>query len=150
MHSSFLYATIVCHGAIARCLSLNMTTISFCLLQVSVASCGCCLYLILARILVGNVYSFLIRCHPVVVTCLLVSCLSVLSQTITMFFVTSVLMTYALNGSLSPCLCPIVKKYAHSWVPTFLPVVSSMSHILIGNLWSKKSLMGMLPIKHNH
>ena len=150
MHSSHLYATMVWPGAIARCFSLNVTTISFCLFLLRVASCGSCLYLIFASIFVGRVYDFLIQCRPVVAIVLSKSCLSSLSPTITLFFLTSVFITYALKGSFSPCLCPIVKKYAHSCLPTIFPVVSTMSPSFFGSFLSKKSLIGMFPIKHNH
>ncbi|MEI6673470.1 MAG: hypothetical protein WCL02_09650 [bacterium] len=123
--------------------------ISFCSFSLSVAGCGSCLYLIFATTSIGSLYSSLIQCRPVVVMILLKSFLSSLSPTITSFFLTSVLMTYALKGKLSPCLCPIVKKYAHSCLPTIFPVVSTIFHSFIGSFLSKKSLIGIFPIKHN-
>ncbi len=151
IHSSHLYATMVWPGAIARCFSLNITVIKSSVgLLTKVASCGSCLYLIFADIFVGSVYDFLIRCRPVAVMVVPKSSLSSFSPTTTIFFFTSVLMTYALKGSSSPCLCPIVKKYAHSCLPTTFHFISTISPSFFGSFLSRKSLIGMFPIKHNH
>jgi hypothetical protein len=129
---------------------LNVTTISPALSVFSVASCGSCLYLIFASILVGSLCSFLIQCRPVVVIVFPNNDLSSLSPTVTVFSFTSVFNTYALKGKLSPCLWPMVKKYAHSCFPTTFPSVLIMLPSFLGNFFNKKSLIGIFPIKHNH
>gem|GEM_PF-1046911 len=150
MHSSFLYATTVCPGATARCFSLKLTMISPFLFFLISASWGSCLYLIFADIFVGSEYCFLIRCRHVVMISFPNNASSSFCPTITIFSLTSVLMTYALKGSLSHCLCPIVKKYAHSCLPTIFPSLSTIFPSFLGNLFSRKSLMGILPMKHSH
>ena len=141
---------MVCPGAIARCLCVKSTMIFLSLSCLSIASCGSCLYLIFAVIFAGSFSGFPIRCHPVVVIFFPNNAVSSFSPTVTVLFLTSVLITYALKGSLSPCLCPMVKKYAPSCLPTICHCISTISPSFVGNFFNRNSLMGIFPIKHNH
>lgn len=133
----------------ARCFFVKSTMISLFLSCLRVAGCGSCLYLIFAVTFAGISIGLPIRCHPVVVIFFPNNALSSFSPTTTIFFFTSVFITYALKGSLSPCLCPMVKKYAPSCLPTIFPSIVMISHAFFGNFFSRNSLIGIFPMKHN-
>jgi len=44
----------------------------------------------------------------------------------------------------------MVKKYAHSCLPTTFPVVSTILPFFFGSFFNRNSLMGIFPMKHNH